>query len=1004
MFSSFVAQVRASSLVVTGIVASLTLLVQSASYAQPTPTPRVREAQLQAVACYLAVDGDDAIQCQYCPSGQAPAQVFPRGLEYDTATTFVCLDNLGLYNSETGLRTASNYDATLGRWVINGKYLKTNLQSNAPVVGRFARPTNDFQVNPSGTSSADARQNTLWSSEVHLYYYINDFRKRFINDTFVNSLSLPAQASLNLRNRQFRPDLQGIVNSRLPWTYPNEIQSLTPTLWSTSVPANNFFSPSRQRLNTVDPLDSTAFDPEYVIAQYAGAAANWITSGTAQWPADPTWGTVGNLSWRTDVRPAVLEGFKLWSAYRYSGRTELNKYAMRVYRRWRGSICGGTNQPACNKGWNIDNAMMYLDSADPVLNNPTNASWPANNSDDTLLFPYGTNYGTNQYGIRNAFGGVEHYGPHNAELGGMFIAGLFYDISKEVGLGDYKADQLFWKTISLLDPSVAIDMTTFAVRVQQAARALFPNTSNPALSWYEQDIVDVFASRGVKMNGVTNFLDNVPPAIGMTANPGPGSLITASATVGFGSSIPETQRNSTTGYNFLSFFQNGYQVTTPGTQYVTYQFYKFSKYGPCDQLDLTNGTINAPAGSSNPIMNYDGSMAASYKGRSLGNTLIMAPGQTLRFLRRRQSCVSEQDGYYAEDVRPFGFRALKAIPNGFTFSVARIGATSGRYSYRLTAVDPSLTLTGPNTGPATYNWTFTEYNGAVVNATGQQVVYNALINQPVTISVTRVRGAQNDNITVRERGNDLDRNSGKQFNQDYWNPGYAVGFDTIVNRRLVEGHGSYNSALNPVGGAFGVQGRRWTTPNQIVQPLRFSTVSHGLGSGSNQNGPYRFQDAVYYNACIWGARGNVTQFPGCHQNNVGGDYEIQVPFSQVGITVGSPFATVTAGSYPGYLWTVNYPTNWRLDANREYYFGSHISASVVNNGYSYNVCSYAQAAWDGAVAGNAADRSDWLAGANWSGSGGAPVPQTMRQYLSSAGSVSNCTYAAYKFEGTTVAP
>jgi hypothetical protein len=134
-------------------------------------------------------------------------------------------------------------------------------------------------------------------------------------------------------------------------------------------------------------------------------------------------------------------------------------------------------------------------------------------------------------------------------------------------------------------------------------------------------------------------------------------------------------------------------------------------------------------------------------------------------------------------------------------------------------------------------------------------------------------------------------------------------------------------------------------------------------------------------------------------NQAGGDYEIQVPFSQVGITVGNPFAIVTAGEYPGYLWTVNYPTDWRLDANREYHFGSHISASVVNNGYSYNVCSYAQAA---GTAGNTNDMSDWLAGANWSGQGGAPVPQTMRQYLSSAGSVSNCTYAAYKFEGQTV--
>jgi hypothetical protein len=766
------------------------------------------------------------------------------------------------------------------------------------------------------------------------------------------------------------------------------------------VPENNAFSPSRQRTFPSDNLDSTAFDPEFVVAEYAGIAANWIAAGTARWPSDPTWGNVGNLSWRTDVRPAILEGFKLWNAFRYSGNKELTKYARRVFRRWQGTSCGGANQSACNKGLNIENVMMYLDSADPALNNPTNASWPSTNSDDTLLFPYGTNYtGT---GIRAPIGSVEHFGPRNALLGGMFVAGVFYDIAREAGLGDQKAHLLFWKTMSLIDPGVAIDMTTFAARVQQAARALFPSTSNPALSWYEQDLVDVFASRGVKVNGVANFLDNVPLPLGVTGNVGPGALLTANA-VGFGSSIPESQRNSNTGYNFLSFFNNGYQVSTAGTQYVTYQFYKHSKYGPCDSLDLTNGSVNSPSGASNPIMNYDGSMAVNYTGRSLGNTLVMAPGNTIRFLRRRQSCVSEAEGYYAEDVRPFGFRVIKAIPNGFTFSATRIGIVAGgRIAYQLTINDPSLTLTGPNTGPATYSWAFTEFNGTVVNATGQQVTYNALSDQPFTLSVTRVRGAQNDNITLRERGNDLARNSGKQFNQDYWNPGYRVGFDTIVNRRLVEGAGSYNSALNPVGGAFGVQARRWTTPNQRVQPLRFSTVSHGLGSGSNQNGPYRFGDAVYYNACIWSTRNDVTTLPGCIDGQASGNYERQVPFAEVGINIGSPFATVTASTLPGYLWTVQYPTTWRLDASREYHFGSHISASVVNNGYSYNVCSYAQAAWDTVTPGNAADRSDWLAGANWSGQSGAPAPQTMRQYLSAAGSVSNCTYAAYRFEGVTV--
>lgn len=953
--------------------------------------------QVQTLACLIADDSLDLYSCPTpCPNGQAPATVFKNGAEYDTSLSSVCLDNLGIFNAETGARTATNYDTASRLWLLNGKYLQTDVVTQTPTFTRYAKSSNNFTINPAGTSAGDARQSSVWGSEVHLYYYINDYRKRIINNSFVNSLGLPSNIVTNLNNRQFRPDLAGIVNARLPRVVSQEL--LTAQLGSSRASDNDIFMSTQQRALPADALNTLALDPEYVIGAYTGIVSSWVAAGVSQWPSSIGWGNVGNTTWKTDVRPAILEGFKMWNAYRFAGRTEVYKYAMRSLRRWNGYVCGGNNGAPCNKGWNIDNVMMYLDSADPALNNPTNASWPAGNSDDTLLFPYGTNYPTT--GVRSGVG-TNDFGPRGASLGGMFIGALFYDLSKEVGLGDVKADMLFWKTMSLIDPAQAIDMTTFGQKIQQAARALWPTISNPALSWYEQDLVGVLASRGVKVNGVANPTDNIPAPIGSPTNPGPGTLTNPNAQ-GVGSAIPESQRNSTTGYNFLSFFSNTYNVSTPNTQYTTYQFYKYSKYGPCDGLDLTNGTINSTS-TSNPVMSYDGSMAVNYGGRSLGNMVLMSPGTSLTFLRRRQSCVSEKEGYYAEDVRPTGFRVIKAIPNGFTYKVIRLMEDSVRTTYQLTVVDPSLTLSGPNTGPATYNWSFTEFDGTVVNATGQQVTYAALKNQPFTLYVERIRGSQNDNMTLRERGNDLDRNAGKQFNQDFWNAGYPVGFDTIVNRRLVEGHGSYNSALNPVGGAFGVQGRRWTTPNATVQPLRFSTVSHGLGSGSNQGGAYRFQDAVYYNACIWGDRDTVTNFPGCTTNVAGGTFETQVPFSQVGIDLNNPFALVTAGSYPGYLWTVTFPNtpDWRLQPNREYYFGSHISASVVNNGYSYNVCSYAQAP---GTAGQANDRSDWLAGANWSGVSGAPPPQTMRSYLGSSGSVSNCTFAAYKFEGQTVVP
>ncbi|MBI3851122.1 MAG: hypothetical protein HY298_12730 [Verrucomicrobia bacterium] len=41
--------------------------------------------------------------------------------------------------------------------------------------------------------------------------------------------------------------------------------------------------------------------------------------------------------------------------------------------------------------------------------------------------------------------------------------------------------------------------------------------------------------------------------------------------------------------------------------------------------------------------------------------------------------------------------------------------------------------------------------------------YTALKDQPFTISIARTRAAQTDTLTLRERGNDLDRNGGNAF-------------------------------------------------------------------------------------------------------------------------------------------------------------------------------------------------------------------------------------------------
>jgi hypothetical protein len=933
--------------------------------------------------------------CNLCPPGEAPAYVYQRGPEYDNLSN-VCLNNLGIFDKETGVKTRSNFDPVSRRYLLDGRFLQTNVQTLAPTISRFSQALNDFRILPQGA------RNLPWSSEAHLYFFINKYRSNFVNDAFITNLGMGATPTLNLRHRQFHRNLVGLVNARLPFTYARELTAFAPI--SSSIPENNLFFPLKQGPVYNNQPDSLALDPEVVIAEYTGLAANWISAGTAPWPTNATFGQVssdnGSTTWKVDVRPAILEGFKLWNAYRFSGRTELQRYGSRVMNRWSGAACGTINTAPCNKGRSIENVMMYSDEALPFTNNPTNPAFASNTSmqDDQLLFPFMSSLTVsgNRTAAMNA-----STGPKNAALAGMFIGAIFYDISKEVGLGDYKTDLLFWKTMSLIDPALPLNMTQFGAKVQQAARALFPTTANSNLSWYEQDLVEVFASRGVRMNGTSDFRSNLPSPIGISGNMGPGTLLTPSGN-GFGSAVPEGQRNSATGYNFLGWFNNQYTVS--GAQYVTYQFYKHSKYGPCDALEVTNGTVSGVGSSDiHPTMDYNGTMNARFEGRAIGNMLLSVPGTTTRFIRKRQSCVTESDGNYAEDVRPFGFRVVKAIPNGFTFRVTRIGGlANGRIRYQINIVDPSLTMSGPNTGPATYNLRVTEFNGVQVNATGQQVTYDALADQPFTLYIERIRGAANDNITVRERGNDFDRLGGAQLNQDYVSVGYKVGFDTLLNRRNIETSGSYISALNTSGGAFGVQAHRWSTPPQIVQPLRFSTVSHGVGVGGNS---YRFQDASYYNACIWSLRngaGSVTEAPGCLNVPASGIYEQRAQFSGVGLDLARPFGAVNATSVPAYLWTVNYPTTWRLAASREYWFGSHVAADTNTNGASFNVCARVSAP---GAAGTADDRSDWLAGSSWNGVTPNPPPQTMKAFLASGhpNAIAGCSYAAYRFEGQTVA-
>ena len=412
-----------------------------------------------------------------------------------------------------------------------------------------------------------------------------------------------------------------------------------------------------------------------------------------------------------------------WTAYRYAGSVEIYKQSYYAYRTWAGRLCGGTNIP-CDKGNNIRNVMMFDE---------------ANTSSDGV-FPF-----TYPSGL------VSEDGPVGKDLATLYIDGILYDIANEAGLGLHKTDLLIWKSISLISNNVAYPMRSFGATVQQAARALWPDPrpGRAGLSLYEEDLNDVLTSRGIPVNGVADFRTNLPVAIG---DP---TTLDKNVANGFGSSHPDSQPNVNS-YGIKNSFNNGHlQPGASSSDYVAYQFYKHSKYDPCDKLVLTDGTFNQ----SNGNYNNDGTFYTELDDRTLGNLVFLAPGNHIRWNRVRMRCPNEAAGFYTEDVRPFGFRVIKATPNGFSFTASALSETATNKTYQPTIVDPSVTTLGA----ATYVWSATNYDGTATTATGSAVQYTALKDQPFTMSIARTRASKIDTLILRERGNDLDRNGGNEF-------------------------------------------------------------------------------------------------------------------------------------------------------------------------------------------------------------------------------------------------
>ncbi len=622
----------------------------------------------------------------------------------------ICLFNLGQYD-------ANGQMSVPGDGTLSGKYLSTQIISlderNPTLYGSLGpvsdlnSASNDFRIDYTGASQNNKRVGILQSAQAQSYAWVDLYRTRFLNDSFIESLNLPSNLSNNLKYLQYRPDLQGAINLRKPDFA--SVENLDPNGLLIGYAGNNIegFVRTRGSFSGFDSLPPLAaiFDAEASMGDYAGLAAQWIVGFNTPW-------TFSFSNWQNNILAPLNDAISNFEAHRFTGNSEIYKSGWFSVRSSENIPCDGTNV-ACDKGYNLKNVMMFDEAV--------------SNADG--VFPY------HQAGQNPWTGWQFGQGPSDEEIAALFFNGVLYDIEYELGLGTEKTAQLLWKSISLITNGSTYTVRNWGATLQQAARELWPVPGNPSQSIYENSLKELLASRGIPLNGLPDFRTNLPTAV-------------------VASSHPSVQPNASS-HGLFSAGQTTYTHPT-SANYMAYQFFKHSKYGPCDKLEITDGTFTGGN------YNNNGTFYISLKDRELSNLVLFVPGNFMRLQSFRGRCANENTATYWEDTRPFGFRILKATPNGFSFAALLNGETATHKNYHLEIVDPST----QTLGEATYSWVISDFKGNVVSGSGTSLDASLLKNEPIQISITRTRNSIVDTLTMTDRSNDLNRSASQAFVRD----------------------------------------------------------------------------------------------------------------------------------------------------------------------------------------------------------------------------------------------
>ena len=679
----------------------------------------------------------------------------------------VVINNLGVYDPETGAYVDSSWaggdattvPATSPGFSLGGRYSRTGQMTLLPQLEGFRSLAQDFRVALESMTAASNPAAVNWSTQTNMYYHVDRFRSDFADDAFVTSLDLPPDIEANITVRQYRDSGfgPGVEHNRdNPRLRSEEGFSLSTTLGISIEPVINvvtFGSRSRRPPDLAGdlPIVSHGFDRGAVVGEYAGLFPFWLSPVNDLYPPD---GLFDNQH-PGSMTAVINDSFNNWASYRYTGESELWRTIYANLRLWAGRPVGGEEGIPALRGKEIGelNSMMFDE----------------NDTSGDQIYPY-----------KNELPGglTQDDYPDGGDRAGLFLAALWYEMANDGGLGAEKVDMIVWKTLSMIPDVQTFTMRQFGDLMLTAAAELWPDSTDPTRSVYHDLLVQVMASRGIAVYGVSDFRDNLPARVGDAGT------LDVQTTSAFGTTHPDRQADmslSTWNYDNKRIFRNGYTAPDSDFDYMTYSFYKHSKYGPGDKVLFSDGSFSGPedftdqqlAENNDPFGEWreDGSYQIQLEGREAGNVTLFTPGNEVDWVRHRNRLPNEAAGPSTIDMHSFGWIATQSMKNGFSIETRRIGSDAATITYEVSIVDPSLDLTGGlRTGPAEYDWSFSDYLGNSVSVDGSQrsdggqvVRYTALRDEPFDLSITRTRNGIVDTLELTERGNDFDRDGGKAF-------------------------------------------------------------------------------------------------------------------------------------------------------------------------------------------------------------------------------------------------